>query len=61
MIWGGPVSWASKLQNNVALSAAEAENIALPASSQEIMFLHQLLPTFGCPITGLAITYEDIQ
>ncbi len=33
--------------------------MALSASSQEVMFLRQLLPTFGCPITGPTITYED--
>jgi hypothetical protein len=36
---GGPVSWASKLQKSVALSIAEAEYMALSASSQEVMFL----------------------
>ena len=59
MISGGPVSWSSRLQHNVALSTAEAEYMALAASSQETMFLRQLLPTFGCPITRPITTYED--
>ncbi len=59
MISCGLVSWASKLQNNDALSTADAEYMAFSAFSQEVMFLRQLLPTFGCPITGPAITYED--
>ena len=50
MMSGGPVSWSSKLQHNVALTTADAEYMALDVSSQETMFLRQLLPTSGCPV-----------
>jgi hypothetical protein len=33
--------------------------MALAASSQEVMFLRQLLPTIGYPLTGPTPTYED--
>ena len=59
MMSGGPVSWSSKLQHSVALSTAEAEYMALAASAQEVMFLRQLLPTIGCPLTCPTPTYED--
>ena len=51
--------WSSKLQHSVALSTAEAEYMALAASSQETMFLRQLLPTFGCPVSDPTPTYKD--
>ncbi len=56
---GGPVSWTIKLHNNGALSTTEAEYMALFASSQEVVFLRQLLPNFGCPVDGPTIAYED--
>ena len=59
IIFGGSVSWRSKLQHNVALSTAEAEYMVLAASSQDAMFMRQLLPTFGRPINGPTITYKD--
>jgi hypothetical protein len=59
MMSGGPVSRCSKLQKSVALSTFEAEYMALAASSQEGMFLRQLLPTIGSPIVDPTITFED--
>jgi hypothetical protein len=59
MMSGGPVSWSSRLQKSVALSTSEAEYMALAASSQEAMFLRQLLPTVGFPLTGPTTTFED--
>ena len=59
MMSDGPVSWSNKLQQSVTLSTADTEYIALAASSQETMFLRQLLPTFGCPFTGPTLTYKD--
>jgi hypothetical protein len=45
---------------NVALSTAEAEFMALAASSQEAIYLRHLLPTlFGYPIICPIPTYED--
>jgi hypothetical protein len=59
MMSGGSVSWSSRLQNNVALFTSKAEYMALTSSSQEAMFLRQLLPTVGLPITGPTATFED--
>ena len=59
MMSGGHVSWCIKLQKSVALSTSEAEYLALVAYSQEVMFLHQLLPTIGYLLTGPTPTYED--
>ena len=59
MMSSGLVSWASKLQNNIALSTVEAKYMALSVSSQEVTFLRQLLPTFGFLIAGPIIAYED--
>jgi hypothetical protein len=59
MMSGGPVSWSSRLQKNVALFTAESEYMALAASSQEAMFLRQLLPNVGFPIIGPTTTFED--
>jgi hypothetical protein len=43
MISGGIVSWTRKLQKSVDLSTYKAEYMAFSASSQEFMFLRQLL------------------
>ena len=43
MVSGAPVSRKSKKQTCVALSTAEAEYVALTATTQEITWLRQLL------------------
>ena len=43
----GPISWASKKQNSIALSSAEAEYRATVHASQETMWLRQILSEFG--------------
>jgi hypothetical protein len=59
MICGSAVAWASKLQSSVALSTAEAEYMALPASSHEVVFLRQLLTNLGELLKISTPTYED--
>ena len=43
MISGPIVAWGSKLQSSFALSTAKAEYMALSVTSQEVIFLQQLL------------------
>jgi hypothetical protein len=43
MLYGAAVSWKSQRQQTVALSTAEAKYMALTATTQEAMFLKQLL------------------
>jgi len=47
MLNGGPTSWASKLQQTVATSTAEAEHVAASAAAQEAVPLRQLLCDLG--------------
>jgi hypothetical protein len=42
MMCGGPVVWGIKLQSTVALSNVEAENMAISAAVQEVLFVRQL-------------------
>jgi hypothetical protein len=56
---GGPVSWHSKLQKDVALSTAEAEYIAACSAVQEAVYLRQILECTGFPQQGPTILYED--
>jgi hypothetical protein len=44
---GCPVSWASKLQTEIALSTLEAEYIALSTAMREFLPLHRLLKEIG--------------
>jgi hypothetical protein len=61
MLNGAAVSWKSQRHQTVALSTAEAEYMALTATTQEAMFFKQLLQEFhqdsGSPIT----IHEDNQ
>jgi hypothetical protein len=50
---GGAVSWKSKLQPTVALSSADAEYMALSASTQEALYLRMLC-------SDLHISCEDL-
>lgn len=47
MLNGGPVSWCSKKQPTVALSATEAEYIALTLAAKEATWLRLLLTELG--------------
>jgi len=60
MICGSAVAWGSnKLQSSVALSTAEAEYMALSATTQEVIFLRQLLTNQGEPLKGPTPIYAD--
>lgn len=43
MMNGGPVTWASRKQNTVALSTTESEYMAASEAAKEILWLRQLL------------------
>ena len=47
LLFGGALSWRSKLQATVALSTAEAEYIALSSAAQEAMYLRTLCKDFN--------------
>ena len=49
-IFGGPVSWQSRMQTSVALSSMEAEYMAASAATQEAMWQARLLEQMGMRI-----------
>ena len=49
---GGPISWSSKRQHTVALSSTEAEYMAITSSTQEAIFLRNILQDLGFEQTG---------
>ena len=59
MMCGSLVAWASKLHSSVALSTTEAEYMALSASTQEVVFLRQLLLNLGEFSGGPTPMFED--
>ena len=58
---GGAISWLSKKQATVALSTAEAEYIALSATTQEVVWLRRLLNDLGAAPPTAATIMEDNQ
>ncbi len=48
---GGPVAWSSKKQDNITLSATEAEYVAMTQGIKDTMWLRTLLHEFGLPQT----------
>lgn len=46
---GGPVSWASKKQSELALSSCESEYVALTAATKEANWIRDLLNELGFP------------
>nr|GEW98422.1 retrovirus-related Pol polyprotein from transposon TNT 1-94 [Tanacetum cinerariifolium] len=46
-LWGGTVSWVSKLQSVVAMSTTEAEYVAVAQASKEAVWLKMLLEELG--------------
>ena len=42
MLHDGPISWASKRQQTIALSTTEAEYMAVSATTQEVMWMRGL-------------------
>ncbi len=59
MMSSAPTSWRSKKQTSVALSAAEAEYIALSGVTQEAMWLRQLISELNH--LEVTVIYEDNQ
>ena len=47
MMCGGPIHWVSKKQGTTSLSTVEAEFIALCTTSQEVLYIQQLLSELG--------------
>ena len=60
-IAGGPISWRSKKQDNVALSTAEAEYVALSFAAQEAIWLRRLTSELSSPADGPTTIREDNQ
>jgi hypothetical protein len=58
---GAAVSWSSKLQNSPALSSTEAEYIAATRTSQEAIWLRQLLQQLGVAQTQPTTVLGDNQ
>ena len=59
MMNGGPISWKSRLQDNVSLSTSEAEFVAASLGGQEAIYLRELLTDFGFSQTKATLLYED--
>lgn len=57
----GPVSWASKGQDSVALSSLEAEYNALTMACKEAVWLRRLLAELGEPENVATTILEDNQ
>ena len=56
---GPPVSWKTRKQQTVALSSCEAEYMALAASTQEALYLINILNDFLIPVKP--IIFNDSQ
>lgn len=57
----GAISWQSRLQSIVALSTTEAEYVAATTAGQEILFLRNLLHSFGYKFDSPSTLYIDNQ
>lgn len=60
-VFGGPVSWACRKQNCVALSSTEAEFIALSEACQEAVWIKRLLTEMHLDIKLPINIFEDNQ
>lgn len=60
MLNGGPITWASRKQNTVALSTTESEYVAASEAAKEILWLRQLLCDIGQPQNSVCL-YIDNQ
>ena len=59
---GSPISWKSKKRTTVALSSCEAEYISLAATTQESLYLMQLLQSMDDKVAyNCTKIYEDNQ
>ena len=61
MMSSGPITWLSQKEATVALSTAEVECIALSSTSQEAIWLRQLLSDIGENYTDPITIMEDNQ
>jgi hypothetical protein len=52
------VSWASKKQNSVALSTAEAEYIAVGHCCAQLLWMRQTLRDYGYKLTKVPLLFE---
>jgi len=57
----GPVSWCAKKQSTIAVSTAEAEQVALTHAVQEAIWLRHLLKDLGYLQLRATPIYEDNQ
>ena len=58
-LYGGPVSWRSKLQPTVALSSVEAEYMALSNAVSEGLWLRQLLADLDVSVGSISIKSDS--
>ena len=58
---GGPFSWYSKKQSQVATSTAEAEYTAIFQASQQACWVRQFLEAIGKPLSEPLVIYSDSQ
>jgi len=56
---GGPIHWFSKKQENVTLSATEAEYMAMTRGTKDVLWLRELLNEYGYPESGPTPFYVD--
>jgi hypothetical protein len=59
MLYGGVVSWNSRLQPTVASSTTEAEYMAASSAVKEALWLRQLLPELGVSVGTVRIDMDN--
>ncbi len=58
---GGPITWWAQLQKTVALSTAKAELMAMTNTTQQALYLRQLLPTLGLSLNQPVQIFNNNQ
>ena len=61
LLGGAAITWSRRKQSSVALSAVEAEYMALSVATQEAIWLRQLQEELGMEESGPTLIYEDNQ
>ena len=56
---GAPVSWKSKMEDIVTLSATEAELVAATACAQDMLFVMKLLEDMGLHVQKPMVLFVD--